>query len=99
MIEVQVEGKRVFLKKSGENYRVVHPIKIDGKIVWKNLIAGGNWWNLLFIGIGVIVILGLINEYMSNISLTSACLRALPNHINLVPYLENVNLTYETIWG
>lgn len=99
MIEVQVEGKRVFLKKSGDSYRVIHPIKVDNKIVWKNLIAGGNWWNLVWIGLFIVVLYGLFNEYASNLELTSACLRALPDSSNLQVYLDNLNLTYETLWG
>lgn len=67
MIEVEVEGKRVFLKKSGDSYRVIHPIKVDGKIVWKNLIAGGNWLNLVWIGLQVGIILFLAWSYKHDV--------------------------------
>jgi hypothetical protein len=92
MIEVEIEGKRVFLKKSGDSYRVIHPIKVDGKIVWKNLISGGNWWNLLIVGFVVIVILGAMNEYANTLKIASTCLRALPDHINLQMFIDNPTL-------
>ena len=40
--EIEIEGEKIFLKKSFLGYGVVHPIKIDGKINWKNLLAGGS---------------------------------------------------------
>ena len=93
MIEkITVQNEEVYLKKSGSNWRVIYPIKINGKIIWKNLLSGGSWWNLLYIFIFIAIIFGLINEYLSNLKLTSACLRALPDYINLRPYLENPDM-------
>lgn len=93
--EIEIEGERVYLKKNKLGYKVVYPIKNkDGTINLKHLISGGSWWNLLIVTVVVIIILGLINEYYSNIKVASACLRALPDYVNLIPYLENPNLNY-----
>jgi hypothetical protein len=97
--EVIVDGSIVYLKRSGKNYRVVHPIKIDGKINWKNLLVGGSYWNLLIIAVVLSLIFGLINEYISNLKLTNACLRALPDYINLGIYLENPELNSSVMFG
>ncbi|MFP4457177.1 MAG: hypothetical protein ACLFPS_05900 [Clostridia bacterium] len=91
--EVLIDGERINLKKSNLGWKVVHPIKNpDGSINWKNLITGGSWWNLLIVAFLVIIILSAINEYYSNVKLASACLRALPDSINLGLYLDNPNL-------
>jgi hypothetical protein len=93
MEEVTINNDRVFLKGSNGNYRVVYPIKVDGKINWKNLLTGGSWWNLLTVAVILFILFGAINEYISNLKLTSACLRALPAYISLQPYLDNLNFT------
>ena len=90
--EIEVEGKKVYLVKRGDNFKVVYPIKIDGKINWKNLIAGGSWWNLLLVALILFLLFGLANEYLSNLKIASACLRALPDYVNLQMYLDNPNL-------
>jgi hypothetical protein len=97
--EVIIDGEKVSLTKGRTNWKVVYPIKIDGKIVWKNLLAGGSWWNLVGVGIAVFVLIGLMNEYVSNIKLTSACLRALPDYISLIPYLDNPELNNTFLFG
>jgi hypothetical protein len=53
---IEIEGEKVHLKKSVDGWRVVHPIKIDGKINWMNLIFGGSIWNF----IKLLAILGVI---------------------------------------
>jgi len=75
--EVVVDGNLIFLKKSKERYRVIYPIKIDGEINWKNLISGGNWWNLLIIFFIVFVILGCIWEYSVAKRVAEECLNKL----------------------
>ena len=41
---VEVNGETIYLRKSVMGLGIIHPIKMNGKIVWKNFIAGGNWW-------------------------------------------------------
>jgi len=72
--EIEIDGERISLKKSGKNWRVVKPIKIDGKINWKNLLAGGSWWNLFGIALIVILIIGCINEYSIALKTANDCL-------------------------
>ena len=77
--ELSLEGDRVFLKKSKYfGWRIIHPYKIDGKIVWKNLIAGGNWWNLLWITLAVGIILGCIFEYSAVLNSLNECSKIMP---------------------
>lgn len=93
--EVEIEGQKVYLKKSGKKFRTVYLWQKkynNGKINWENLISGGNWLNLIFVIIFVAIILLAINEYVSNLKLASACLRALPDYIPLKPYLDNPTL-------
>lgn len=72
--EIEIEGDRVFLKKSKLfNWSIVHPYKIDGKINWKNLLAGGNWWNLLFVALIVAIIWGCIFEYTVALKSLNEC--------------------------
>jgi hypothetical protein len=92
--EIEIEGNRIHLRKSVGSWRVVHPIKINGKINWKNLISGGNWMNPIAVSIVIIVIIGFLNEYVSNLRLASACLRALPDSINLQMFIDNPLLNY-----
>ena len=73
--EIKIDGDRVFISKSNFfGYKVVYPFKIDGKIVWKNLIYGGSWKNLIFIIILVLIILGAISEYSTAVKLANECL-------------------------
>lgn len=76
-IETTINGDRVFLIKLKDGYKVIHPIKIDGKIYWKNLIAGGNWWNLVKIGFIVIVVLGCVWEYSQAKAIADSCLQTI----------------------
>jgi len=73
--EIELDGKRIFISKSNLfGYKVVKPIKVDGKINWKNLITGGSWKNLIIIIIFVLILLGAINEYTQAIKLANDCL-------------------------
>jgi hypothetical protein len=74
MEELIFNGERIFLKKGKKGYRIIKPYKIDGKINWKNLIAGGDWLNLLWIAIGVTLILGCIWEYSNAVKIANECL-------------------------
>jgi len=73
--EIDVEGERIHLKKSKLfGWGIVRPIKIDGKINWKNLIAGGSWIKLAFLALIMIFILLAINEYASTVKIAQECL-------------------------
>ena len=81
--EIEIEGEKVFLKKSFLGYGVVHPIKIDGKINWKNLLAGGSWIKLgLVIGF-VIIALGAIFEVVNLMKIANECLNLNPFTIDV----------------
>ena len=41
IIEQEINGEKVYLKKDILGWRVVYPVKIDGKINWFNLLFGG----------------------------------------------------------
>jgi len=76
--ELMLEGDRVFIKKSKYiNWRVVYPYKINGKINWKNFLAGGSWFNLLWIAIVVGIILGCISEYVTMGKIANECMETL----------------------
>ncbi len=72
--EVNMDGEIVYLKKGLLGWSAVRPIKIDGKINWKNLIAGGSWRNLLVVGFIVLVLLGSIIEYTGALKIANECL-------------------------
>jgi len=76
--EIEIEGERVFLKKSFLGYGVVHPIKIDNKINWKNLLAGGSWIKLILIIIFVLIMVGAIFEITEIIKTANECLNSNP---------------------
>jgi hypothetical protein len=67
MEKVIVVTDDVYLAKDLSGWRVVHPIKIDGKINWKNLLVGGSYWNLLKIGFMVGTLIFLIWSYAHDI--------------------------------
>lgn len=71
---IEVNGERVFLKKSLLGWKVVYPIKEDGKTNWKHLLVGGSWWNLFFVGMIVLLILGAVSEYSTSVRLLNQCL-------------------------
>lgn len=56
--EVEIEGERIFIKRSFLGARIVYPIKIDGKINWKNLLIG-SWSNLITIFIYILIAVGI----------------------------------------
>ncbi len=64
------EDAKVYLKKDGSIYRVVHPIKNeDGSINWFNLATGGSWKNVIILGVVVAIILGFLFESSSNVKI------------------------------
>lgn len=80
--EVTIDGERIFLKKSKIfGWGVVHPYKIDGKINWENLIAGGNWNRLFIIGVIVTILVGALFEYTNALKIAKMCLDNPPGGI------------------
>lgn len=74
MEKIEINNESIYLKK-GKTWKVVYPYKNeDGSINWKNLISGGNWFNLVKIGILVIVILLCLNDWSTAIKTANECL-------------------------
>jgi len=74
MKEINIDGERIFLKKDFLGWRTLNPWKIDGKIVWKNLISGGSWWKLLGIAIFTGILVGAIIEVHDLVVIANNCL-------------------------
>lgn len=73
--EAIIEGEKIYMKKSPLlGWRIVHPIKIDGKINWKNLISGGSWYKLVGTIIFVLLMIGAITEYSNAVRIANECL-------------------------
>lgn len=97
MEEINLGGERIFLKKDRLGWRVVHPIKIDGKINWKNFLFGGSYIKpVITLGFLFIVLMAM-QEYVNTLRLVTACLRALPDYIDLTPYILNPELNSSII--
>lgn len=64
---INVEGDIVHLKKNFNEWRVVHPVIIDGKINWNNLLFGGkeNFIKLIII---ILLLSFLIYSYIHDVS-------------------------------
>ncbi len=73
--EVEIEGEKVLLRKDFLGWHVVYPNKDEnGKIIWKNLIAGGSWIKLgITIGFVILLILAII-EYSTTTRIALECL-------------------------
>lgn len=79
--KIEVDGEVVTLSKTQapifSRWHIVYPIKNDdGSINWKHLISGGSWWNLIFVILFVLIIIGAGYEYKSNLQ---ACADAMGN--------------------
>lgn len=73
--EVEIEGEKVLLRKDFLGWHVVYPNKDEnGKVIWKNLIAGGSWYKLGIIIFIVLIICGCIMEYSTALKLANDCL-------------------------
>lgn len=62
--EIEIEGKKVFLKKDKTGIRVIYPIKKNieepislKNINWFNLLTGGSWWKVIKLILIVLLIL------------------------------------------
>ena len=70
LIKEETEGKPRYFKK-----REVYPIfNEDGNINWFNFVTGGKWWKLAGIILFVIIVIGFIWEYHSNLIQGAECL-------------------------
>lgn len=74
---IELNGERIYLRKNFLGWNVIYPSRIDGKINWKNFLAGKSWWNLLFVGIIVVLILGCVKEYSHAVIVANNCLEKL----------------------
>ncbi len=73
--EIEIGNESVYFRKGLLGYHIVYPIRERGKINWKNLIAGGNWWKLVIIILLVLLILGCLWEYSNTLSIANECLK------------------------
>lgn len=73
--EINIDGERIFLKKNNLlGWSVVNPYKIDGKLNWKNILIGGNWFKFGLIVFLIIILLLAINEYSQAVTIAKECL-------------------------
>jgi hypothetical protein len=80
--EIEIEGEKLSLVKKSSNWKIVHPIKdLNGKIIWKNLIAGGDWWKILTTLGLVLVILLCLYDWANAINIANNCLNELNSRI------------------
>ena len=82
--KVKINNKNVFVSQSGDSFKVIKPYKNeDGSWNWFNLLTGGSWMNLIMIAVIIFVILGLLNEYTTNIRILQSQLQVCQqfNHI------------------
>ncbi len=76
-----VEREVIHFKKDLLGWHVIHPWKNpDGSINWFNFFTGGSWWHLFIMIALVLIIVGAIYEYTSNINTLISCF---DNPINL----------------
>ena len=66
--EIEIEGEKVNMKKDFTGWRIVYPIKdTNGKYLWKNILFGGSYWNILKIAILVGLISFAVYSYRRDI--------------------------------
>lgn len=71
---VFIDGEVVHFKKDFLGWHVVHPWKnSDGTFNWFNALTGGSWWHLFIMVALVLIIVGAIFEYTSNINSLLSC--------------------------
>ena len=81
--EIEIGNEVVYFRKGFLGYHTVFPCRVNGKINWKNLIAGGNWWKLLIIAVIVLVILGCVYEYSVVLKSLNECMGK-PNLLKII---------------
>jgi hypothetical protein len=81
MEKIEIEGEKIYLKKNNFGWKVVYPMRNeDNSINWKHLIAGRTWWNLVIVGLIVMILIGVVNEYSNNIELANQCFEELKRY-------------------
>ena len=89
--EVFIDGEVVYLKNDFLGWHVTHPIKIDGKIDYKNLIAGGSWLKLFLIILFVIIMIMAIIEYTESLRFCAELIASQKDNI-VNPDFLNISL-------
>ncbi len=80
MDRVFINGDVVYLKKGWFGWSVVYPWRNPDKTInWVNLWTGGSWLNLIMVIIFVVLIVGAIIEYTSNINILISCFDTFEN--------------------
>lgn len=101
--KIEVDGDVIYLSKQDKpwlsKWHVVHPIKNeDGSYNWKNFIAGGNYWNLVFVLLFVLVFMGAVWEYNDSLKECAVAMQKLNayetivNPVGLNPITDNLRL-------
>ena len=68
--KLRIGTKDVFVSQRKDNFKVVYPLKNeDGSWNWFNILTGGSWINLILVAMVVVIVLGLLNEYSTNIKI------------------------------
>jgi len=97
---INVDNEEIVISKGYNGWKEIHPIRNKDKTInWKNLIAGGSWWNLFLIIIFVLIALGFIYEYHNNLQMCSEVMSEINNRsaflnqpINISPIEESLRL-------
>jgi len=81
----ELDGKKVFISQRGDdNFRVIKPWRNeDGSFNWFNFLTGGSWTNLIIVAIVVIVTLGVLYEYSTNLKICAEVLGS--RNITIIP--------------
>ena len=90
MKEIEIDGEKIYLTKGVFGWGVINPVKIDGKINWKNLIAGGSWLKLILVIGFVIIAVGAIFEVSSIFEAANQCLAELNQPEIISPLWNNL---------
>lgn len=72
--EVEIEGERVFIKKSFLGWGVIYPIKVDDKWNWKNFLTGGSWIKLIITIVFICILIGAMLEIKNIVAIANECL-------------------------
>jgi len=102
--DLPVEEK-VYLKKSFDGWRVVHPFKNEDRS-WnlKNLFCNGSYWNIIKVLVILILIIGMVWSYKHDVKEYKTILEniyddpylwcaTLPTRTNLNDYFSDFNTT------
>lgn len=81
--KIEINGEVVYLRKTFLGWGIIHPIKINNKINWKNLLIGGSWIKLGILIIFLLIILGCLSEYSNAIKIANECL----NNQNIIQWI------------